>query len=44
MRQLLGGAESGTSNCVPHVGQMARSPDWKFMLAIWLKVDRGSCL
>jgi hypothetical protein len=43
MRQFLGGEESGTSNWVPHVGQMARSPESKFMVAIWLKVERPAC-
>lgn len=32
MRHSLGGEERGTSYCVPQVSQMARSPDWNFMV------------
>jgi hypothetical protein len=35
MRQLAGGEESGTSYWVPHVSQMARSPEEKSMAGIW---------
>lgn len=32
MRQLLGGEERPMSNCVPHVSQIAKSPDENFMV------------
>lgn len=36
MRQFSGGDASGTSYCVPHTSQMARSPDSNFMIEILL--------
>jgi hypothetical protein len=35
IRHSLGGEERGTSYCVPHTSQMARSPDSKFMVFVF---------
>lgn len=34
MRHSFGAEESGTSYCVPHTSQIARSPDSNFMMDI----------
>jgi hypothetical protein len=35
MRQVEGGEVRGTSNWVPQVGQIARSPEERFMVGGW---------